>query len=228
MWSKVWDAPGQKPQTKKTAGVNGMDKNKLDPRRCRRKNNAMKLVIIFGLLITLTVTGCATDMLKTPKYTSDYATIDDLKRQNLSKVVIGAVTPKRLNEKVNNIILRGNPLVSSSKSYAQYLEDALRRDMADANLLDSKSVVKLSTLLLKNEIDVSDSNTGYGLMEARFTTFRNGYIEYDKFVSAEIQFESSSSSEVAISNARNHYPVLVRALLNKLYSDEEFIDALHK
>ena len=94
----------------------------------------------------LTVTGCATDILITPKYTSDYAIIDTLKRQNLSKVDIGAVTPKRLNEKVNNITLRGNPLVSSSRSYARYLEDALRRDMADANLLDSKSTIKISTI----------------------------------------------------------------------------------
>jgi hypothetical protein len=119
-------------------------------------------------------------------------------------------------------------LVSSSRSYAQYLEDALRRDMADANLLDSKSTVKISTMLLKNEIDISDSNTGYGSMEARFTTFRNGYIEFDKILSAEIQFESSSSSEVAVSNGQNQYPVLVRGLLNKLYSDKEFIDALHE
>ena len=188
----------------------------------------MKSYTILGLLIMLTVTGCATDILKTPKYTSDYAIIDTLKRQNLSKVDIGAVTPKRLNEKVNNITLRGNPLVSSSRSYAQYLEDALRRDMADANLLDSKSTIKISTMLLKNEIDISDSNTGYGSMEARFTTFRNGYIEFDKIISAEIQFESSSSSEVAVSNGQNQYPVLVRALLNKLYYDKEFIDALHE
>ena len=106
----------------------------------------MKIYIILGLLIMLTVTGCATDILKTPKYTSDYATIDVLKRQNLSKVDIRAVTPKRISEKVNNITLRGNPLVSSSRSYARYLEDALRRDMADANLLDSKSTIKISTI----------------------------------------------------------------------------------
>lgn len=188
----------------------------------------MKSSLILGLLAMLTFTGCAADILKTPKYTSDYATIDDLKRQNLSKVDIGAVTPKRLNEKVNLISLRGNPLVSSAKSYAQYLEDALRRDMADANLLDSKSIIKISTMLLKNNIDISDPHTGYGSMEARFTTFRNGYIEFDKIIAVEIQFESSSSSEVAISNGRNQYPVLVRALLNKLYSDKEFIDALQK
>ena len=188
----------------------------------------MKTYAIMCLLIMLTVTGCATDILKTPKYTSDYAIIDTLKLQNLSKIDIGAVTPKRIHEKVNNITLRGNPLVSSSKSYAQYLEDALKKDMADANLLDSKSVIKLSTLLLKNELDISDSNIGYGSIEARFTTFRNGYIEYDKIVAAETQFESSSISETAFSNGRNEYPVLVRALLNKLYSDQEFIDALHK
>lgn len=188
----------------------------------------MKTYAIMSLLIMLTVTGCATDILITPKYTSDYAIIDTLKLQNLSKVDIGAVTPKRIHEKVNNITLRGNPLVSSSKSYAQYLEDALKKDMTDANLLDSKSVIKLSTLLLKNEMDISGSNIGYGFIEARFTTFRNGYIEYDKIVAAETQFESSSISETAFSNGRNEYPVLVRALLNKLYSDQEFIDALHK
>ena len=49
----------------------------------------MKAYAIMGLLIMLTVTGCATDILKTPKYTSDYAIIDTLKRENLSKVDIG-------------------------------------------------------------------------------------------------------------------------------------------
>ncbi len=188
----------------------------------------MRSFAVLSLLVMLTVTGCASDILKTPKYTSDYASIDALKRQHISKVNIGTVTPKRLSEKVNNISLRGNPLLSSSRSYAQYLEDALRRDMADANLLDSKSIIKISTMLLKNDIDISDSNTGYGSIEARFTTFRNGYIEFDKIISAETQFESSSSSDVAISNGQNEYPILVRALLNKLYSDKEFIDALKK
>ena len=65
----------------------------------------MKTYAIMCLLIMLTVTGCATDILKTPKYTSDYAIIDTLKRQNLSKVDIGAVTPKRIHEKVYKLSL---------------------------------------------------------------------------------------------------------------------------
>jgi len=186
----------------------------------------MTKIRIVALMFSLAVltNGCATFI--APSYAPDYSVLDSLKRQKVSKVASVTVEPKDPNEKVNNITLRGATLASPSGSYAKYLEDAIKSDLIDANLIDSNSLFKLSAFLLTNDINVAGFDTGNGNIEAQFSIYRNGTAIFDKKISTEIEFESSFFGNVAVLKGQNEYQNLVRALLKKLYSDKEFINAL--
>ena len=175
------------------------------------------------LAITLLAAGCT---LVAPSYTPDYSSLDTLKRQHLSKLAVGPFEPKDPGAGVNSIGLRGSALKSPSGSFAQYLEDAVIADLRDINLLDNNATLKLTGLLLTNDIDISGFSIGSGLISAEFTLTRDGATVFSKQIDARTRFESSFAGAIAIPKAQIEYPVLVRALLNELYSDRDFIRAL--
>lgn len=181
-------------------------------------------IAVFMLTMIMLTTGCATYM--APSYTPDYTALDNLKRQKVSKIAIESVEPKNPNETVNKITLRGAALASASGSYAQYLEDAIKSDLIDANLLDQNSLLRLSAFLLNNDINISGFSTGYGKIEAKFSINRSGTAIFVKKIAAETEFESSFAGAVAIPKGQNEYPNLVRELLKKLYTDKEFLNVL--
>jgi len=181
------------------------------------------LAVAFMFTLAVLTSGCT---IMAPSYTPDYSALDSLKRQKVSKVATVTVEPKDPIERVNNITLRGSTLASPSGSYAKYLEDAIKSDLTDAKLLDSNSLLKLSAILLTNDINVAGFGTGYGTIEAKFNIYRNETVVFDKKINAETEFESSFAGAVAIPKGQNEYPNLVRALLKKLYTDKEFINAL--
>jgi hypothetical protein len=179
----------------------------------------MLMLILFAL-----TSGCATFV--APTYSPDYSALDSLKRQKISKIAIEPVEPKGQTEKVNKITLRGATLASPSGTFAQYLEDAIKSDLIDANLLDPNSFFRLFVFLLNNNIDVAGFSTGYGTIEANFKINRNGTVVFDKRIAAKTEFESSFAGAVAIPKGQNEYPNLVRILLKKLYTDKDFINVL--
>jgi hypothetical protein len=186
------------------------------------KKLSITAIMIASMLLT---SGCT---FMAPSYTPDYSALDSLKRQKVSTIAVEPVEPKDPDAKVNNISLRGSTLKSPSGSYAKYLEDAIISDLTDAKLLDQNSLFRLSVWLLKNDIDVSSFSNGYGVIEARFNVNRDGVSVFNKRIAEQTVFESSIAGAVAIPKGQGEYPNLVRALLKKLYTDREFIDALKK
>jgi len=181
--------------------------------------------ILMVVLLTL-ICGCT---LMAPGYTPDYSVLDSLKRQKLTKIAVEPVSPKDADATVNKISLRGiNSLVSPSESFAKYLEDAIISDLTDVNLLDQNSSLRLTVMLLKNDLDLSNFSYGYGSIQAQFGLNRDGVVLFNKKIAEQTRFESSFVGAVAIPKAQSEYPNLVRALLKALYSDQEFIDALRK
>jgi len=73
-------------------------------------------------------------------------------------------------------------MVPAQGSYAKYLQDALSQELAEANLLDPKSKVKVSATLLKNDID------------AQWVHYRSGMIEAALLFGDLIRWRSTRSS----------------------------------
>jgi hypothetical protein len=182
---------------------------------------------IICLLVGLSLlSGCAS--LTTPTYSPHYETIDLLKKRDIEKMSVGEVQPHDPSAPVNQITLRGTPLSSSNGTFASYLENALRSDLKEMRLYDPTSTMRVDATILKNDIDISGFGTGYGVMEVKLAINKKGILAFEKVYLANTQFESSFAGAVAIPKGQNEYPNLVRALLQKVYSDPTFIEAVKK
>lgn len=175
--------------------------------------------------LLLCLAGCIT--LVASPYTPSISNVQRLKDTGTSGVKVGTfdTTPGAGNS--NPISLRGNPLESPyQNSYANYLADALKQDLANAGRLAPDSSIEVSGTLLKNDIDVAGTSIGTAQMQARFVVKKGGEVKYDQVKQAQAQFKSSLLAATAVTQAQRHYPITVEKLLSSLFADPAFIAAL--
>lgn len=182
--------------------------------------------LIIAMATALLISGCAS--FTAPTYSPHYETIDRLKKIAIDKMSVGEVQPRDPNASVNQITLRGAMLTSPSGTFASYFENAIRSDLMEMGLYNPTSTTQINATILKNDIDISGFGTGYGVMEVKLTINKNGALAFEKVYSANTQFESSFAGAVAIPKGQSEYPNLVRALLQNVYSDAAFIEAVKK
>jgi len=176
------------------------------------------------MLATLALTGCATFV--APAYSPSYETIDQLKKTNARHMSVSTVQPTDPKARVNNISLRAASLGSASGTFSKYLENALISDLTEMGFYDASSSTAIVATILKNDIDISGFSTGTGVMEANIKLSKSGNTFFEKSYTATTQFDSSFAGAVAIPKGQSEYPNLVRALLQKVYSDPAFVEAI--
>lgn len=174
--------------------------------------------------IAVLTTGCAS--LVAPTYSPDYPSLDRLKAGKLDKVAVGTFQPRDPQAPVNKITLRGASLATPQGTFAEYLESAMRSDLNELRVLDPAAQTRIDAVLLKNDIDVSGFSTGTGILVVALKVSKRGATVLEKTYTANTQFESSFAGAVAIPKGMNEYPVLVRALLQNIYTDTAFINAI--
>lgn len=185
-----------------------------------RKSGAL---IAAGLLCFLS--GCS---LTAPKYTFSPEQVQVLRGADASAVNVTGVTAQGADAHNDSITLRGSGLHSPYGNYAGYLQEALTQDLHEARLLDSKSSIEVSAILLKNDINAAGMITASADIEARFTVKQAAQVRFEKTKSAHIEWDSNFIGAIAIPRAQEHYPALVSALLKELYGDPDFIAALKR
>lgn len=184
--------------------------------------NAHRLLALAASALLLS--GCST--LFAPPYSPDYEALDRLKAGKPGKVAVAPVQPRDANAPVNRITLRGARMAASQGTFAQYLEEALVRDLREISVFDPEAATRLDATILKNDIDVSGLVTGVGTMQVQITVMRAGLTRMKKVYAAETRFDSSFAGMVAIPKGQSEYSRLVRALLREVYADPEFNLAL--
>jgi hypothetical protein len=108
---------------------------------------------------------------------------------------------------------------------AQYLEDALMRDLGEISAYDSKSPTRIAARIMVNELDLGVIN-GTGRMDVEVVVTRANAQRLRKTYRGEIAFDSSYANIVAVPAGQAAYPRLVRALLRQMYADPLFIAAI--
>lgn len=182
--------------------------------------------LLASCLVVAVFSGCST--LAPPPYSADYQILDQLKKQPLEKVAVGAFQPRDPDAPVNKISLRAAKLAGPKGTFAQYLEDALIQDLKDIAAFDAAAGTRIDATILKNDIDVSGFSTGTGRMDVEVTVTRNAKTSLKATYSASTTFDSSFAGAVAIPKGQAEYGNLVRTLLGKVYADPQFINALKK
>ena len=185
---------------------------------CRK---GLMFVLLAGVL-----GGCAS--LTTPPYSPDYEAIDRLKEENTEKLAVGKVQPDDPAAPVNKITLRGITLKPQSGTFANYLEDAIRTDLMEMGVYNPAAATRIDMTIVKNDIDVSGISTGYGAMEVKLTVNKSGSSMFEKTYATYTQFDSSFLGSTALAKGQSEYPNLVRTLLQKIYGDPSFINAVRK
>jgi hypothetical protein len=186
--------------------------------------NSLKLLMLA--LASMQFSGCASFV--APTYSPHYEAIDQTRKVNADRIVVGTVQPTDPAADVNSISLRAASLKSASGSFAKYLEDALVSDLTEMGFYDAAGTTRIDATLLKNDIDISSLSVGSGLLEANIKVTRAGAVRLDKNYQATTQFESAFAGAVAIPKGQSEYPNLVRAFLRQVYSDSAFVEAIKK
>ncbi|NVM89306.1 2-hydroxychromene-2-carboxylate isomerase [Variovorax sp. SG517] len=175
------------------------------------------------LAAAVLATGCAP--LLAPPYAADYETLDKLEATRPGMVALAKAQPTDADDKVNTVRLRSARLLSPSGSFAQYLQDAMMRDLSEISAYDPKAPTRIAARVLANEIDLGVIN-GAGRMEVEITVTRDTAQRLRKTYRAETAFDSSYASIVAVPAGQAAYPRLVRALLRQVYADPQFVAAI--
>jgi hypothetical protein len=167
--------------------------------------------------------GCA--QLAAPPYAADYEALDRLEATRPGMVAVVKVQPTDPNDPVNSLGLRRARLLSPSGTFAQYLEDALARDLGEISAYDAKAATRIAARILVNELDLGVIN-GTGRMDVEVVVTRAAVQRLRKTYRGEIAFDSSYANIVAVPAGQAAYPRLVRALLRQVYADPQFIAAI--
>jgi hypothetical protein len=168
-------------------------------------------------------TGCA---LTAPAYSISVSDVEQLKSAGDTQVSVGAFSPGK-DSHDGGITVRA--AVANSPvggSYAAYLADALKQELALAKKLGPDAEIEVSGVLTKNDLSAASFDTGTGDIEAHFVVKRKGLVIYDEVKSNHIEFASSFLGSVAIPHAVAAYPGMVQGLLTNLCNDPDFIAAL--
>ena len=181
------------------------------------------LLLPGALAAAVLATGCAP--LLAPPYAADYETLDKLEATRPGMVALAKAQPSDANDKVNTVRLRSARLLSPSGSFAQYLQDAMMRDLSEISVYAPKAPTRIAARVLVNEIDLGVIN-GAGRMEVEITVTRDATQRLRKTYRAETAFDSSYASIVAVPAGQAAYPRLVRALLRQVYADPQFVAAI--
>jgi hypothetical protein len=184
------------------------------------------IVRIIPLALLFLLSGCNTIL--THPYSASYEKIDDLKKQNIQKISIGEVQPTNSDAPVNQINLRSNIFTTPKGSFTTYLWFAFRDDLIEMGLYDQNAQKRIDLTLLQNDITIPISESGTGVIEVNVVITQSNATILEKKYFSQVQFESAFSGFIAISNAQAAYPRLVQSLLDKIYSDPEFINAMRK
>lgn len=179
-----------------------------------------KFHMLLMLPMLAIATGCST---MAPTYQESVDNVKKLQSANAQKVTVGKFTGK---PEVQELSTRSNTFVSPYNSaYSDYIREAVRMEIERAGLLDSSSPTLIEGVLEQNEVDAGVS-TGSQQIRVRFSVRKNAGVVYDKAISVKNEWESSFMGAVALPRARNAYPATVSILLDKLFSDPQFIAAI--
>jgi hypothetical protein len=177
-------------------------------------------VVLFGILIS----GCSS---VAPQYSASIENVQKLKDAGNIAAKVGKFDTDPGRGNANPISLRGSSLLSPyENSYATYLAEAIKQELALAGKLNPGTDIEISGMLLKNDIDASGFSTAIGDIEARFIVKRGGAELYNRVKAVHYEWESSFAGAVAIPRARQEYPHLVQRLLAELDTDQTFLEAL--
>ena len=184
-----------------------------------------QIMLIVSVLMLLALTACSTPA---PHYAVSIPNVQALKSATTSGVGVGEFTAQGSAANNETISIRGSPMVSAQGTFSKYLQNAIIQELTEARLLDPKSSVQITAVLIKNDISAAGVISASGEIEANFSITNGGKVTFDKVIRATTEWDSNFLGAIAIPRAQQNYSNLVTVLLKQLYADRDFVAALKK
>lgn len=188
----------------------------------------IKILVSLAAIAILLLSGCSTIA---PQYTGSRENVEALQSVAAAKFSVGRFYDDQNSANHEKLNLRGLNTMSSAygETYAGYVEQALRQDLMIANRFSSESTLMITGVLKKNNLDISDPfSNGKSICEVEFSVLQDKNAIYKKTLTQNHEWESSFVGAIAIPKAKEEYTVTVQKIINKLFKDQEFIDAMKK
>lgn len=186
-------------------------------------------MIIRGLaagLLALCLSACGTLPLGSAQ--PSFENVQALQSGQAGVISVGefSASPSLAAARNRSVPARGYDVTPpQGASFSDYLKERLKAELAAAGRYDAKAPTTISGVLTLNELDASGTSVGTARLGARFKLVREAHALYDKEIDVDDRWESSFVGATAIPGAVNHYTALYKALLGKLFADEEFRSA---
>lgn len=177
-----------------------------------------------GLLALLVLSGCVHT--PAPTYAPGNDNLMALRAHPGGKLAVDGfeAAPKVANTRLG---LRGNSMSGGGEdgTYTSYLQQALEAELRNAGRFDPASEIRVSGVLLANELDASGARTGKASIRARFVVTRDGVVVFDKPLQADHEWESSFMGMIAVPAAMENYVATLQKLIGALVADPAFVEA---
>ncbi|NUS37931.1 MAG: hypothetical protein HOQ02_02770 [Lysobacter sp.] len=180
------------------------------------------LRMLLSALALAGLAGCV--HMTAPGYQPGVSNTEALLRSPGQKIAVeDFVAAPDVND--TGLSVRGSPLTAPRDGkFSTYLHDAAVRELATAGRYDAASPVRLSAILMRNDLD-SGAAKGHAVLSARFVVARDGARVYDRPVQVQHDWDSSFVGAIAIPAAVDNYVAAVQKLLGRLFDDPAFVRA---
>lgn len=180
--------------------------------------------ILALVAVALAGTGCT---IMAPQYSASPENVQTLRDGGAYSVKVKSFDSQSGKQNENPLSIRGSSMQSLySGSYAAYLSEALREELALAKKLSPSSDTAITGTIMTNTIDASGFNVGTIDIAVRFAVTRGTQTRYEQVKNVHHEFPSSFAGAIAIPRAVQEYQFAVQKLLAALYSDKSFITAI--
>jgi hypothetical protein len=182
-------------------------------------SHLLRAAAAAALVIGMTaLSGCANTM---PAYSASPDNVAVLRSSTVQPMRVSGMSMDPGNKDARSVSVRASTLGPPEGSFADYLAQAARADLAAAGKLDPQSKRVLSGVLVRNLVD-SGINEGTSQHVARFWLDVDGKRVFDKELQVDSKWDSSFIGAIAIPAAMSNFTAGFQKLLRELFSDVEF------
>jgi hypothetical protein len=201
-----------------------MTRPSIDARKFGRVSRLM--VVAISLAALLQLTGCTQMQMGQPMATIE--NVAKIRGTGLAPVEVGRFTADSANDPRLDVdvSIRINVLRSPIEgSFAQYLRETLKVELASAGLLKPDAEAVITGVLFDSAVS-APVGTGKASLGSRFVVTRAGFVRYDKKLEVTATWDSPFIGVSAILQAAGQYEALYRKLVGMLLADPAFLAAI--
>lgn len=180
---------------------------------------------LFALLLALSVSACVNQPMGMPQ--ASMATVDKIRTSVIAPVNVGSFVPAAslTGSKDKSVGIRALTLTSPiDGSFAKYFGKTLEVNLQAAGKFDTKAPLTLQGVLTDSDVSAG-MDTGTAKLGAKISLVQNGTTLFEKQLTVDDKWPGAFIGAIAIPEAANHYTALYDSLVQKLFSDSDFLTA---